>query len=280
MITQLEVRTPRVVTSVPFNEDGTIQNDPIQIRDVDGLGPVTADLGTTQYGVIDGAVYNGGLVGQRNIVITFGLNPDYENYTVQALRELLYSYFMPKNEVTLTFHRDNMPDCEIDGYVESMQTNIFAKEPEVQVSILCPYPYFTDVIQSVTTGIAIAVDGVARVNIPYMGNVPSGFVLTASMAAATYSGVIKMINSAPTPETFLTTTTVIDATHRFEISTILGSKYVRHVNPTTGVPTNLMGLVVQSSEWPQLYPGPNSFAFMAGTTQTWSLRYFNRYGGI
>lgn len=282
MLTQLEITTPRVVTpDIIFDESGTVRSDPVQIRNIDGLGPVAAALATTPNGVIDGETYNGGTVAKRNIVITFGLNPDWADQTMESLRGMLYKYFMPKNELNLIFHSTHMADCEITGYVESMEPNIFSRDPEVQVSIICPDPYFTAVVESVINGIAVAIDGTPLTEFEYQGTVPTGFILTSTVGALTYTGTVKMVNYAPTLESFSLLTTTISSTLKLVVSTVLGDKYVRNVNTSSGAPTNILANLVQTSAWPQLYPGTNKFGFMtSAATQPWELHYNARYGGI
>lgn len=284
MLTQLEVFTPRVVTPpFSFNEAGAVATDPIQITNIDGLGPVPAAVSSTPFGSIDGEVFNGAVVGKRVIAISYRFNPDYAGeQSVATLRQALYAYFMPKNHVTLRFINSHMADCQIEGVVESMEPNIFSPEPEIVVTIVCVYPYFTDLAVTSVSGSAIAIDGTDVTTIDYAGTVPSGFVIRIEKDASNYTGQIKVQMIGVDTETFNAPSgIVIDGTYDFEVSTVLGDKYAEKVNRSTGARTNVLGLVSTISEWPQIYQGLQTISVQAATpSQHWTLEYFNRYGGL
>ncbi len=109
MLTKVEVFGP-VPLILPLGE-GETNTDPIQIRDVQGLGPVKANVNTSPFGSFDGEAYTGSSVGKRNIVLTLGLNPNWKDQSITSLRQLLYTYFMPKRAVTLRFFSDTAKDA-------------------------------------------------------------------------------------------------------------------------------------------------------------------------
>jgi hypothetical protein len=115
---------------------GSSPDDPIFVRNVEGLSPVDAEVNSQGYGQVDGEYYVGSRVGKRNIVLTLGLN------VVDVSLPIIYAYFKTKNGVTLKFNVDGWPNAPvyIDGFVETCTYNHFVQDPEVQVSILCPKP--------------------------------------------------------------------------------------------------------------------------------------------
>jgi len=125
-----------------LDPDGRAETDLIQISNIDGLDPVKASVNTSPYGSVDGASYTGSSVLSRNIVLTLKLNPDWNTWTYEKIRRLIYSYFMPKLITRLVFYSDDMIPVEILGIVESASVNPFSKDPEILVSIVCPNPYF------------------------------------------------------------------------------------------------------------------------------------------
>src|SRR6266542_614762 len=168
MITQMKVTNPRVASSpLPVVSLGTEATDPIQIKNIEGLGPVDATVNTAQYGSIDGEFYNGSVVGKRNIVLTVGLNPNYASQSMEFLRQCLYQYFMPKSAVSLRFASTHMPEVSIDGVVESFEPNMFSKDPEIQVSIICPQSEFVAVIPTAIQGVTVAFGSGAYSNVNY-----------------------------------------------------------------------------------------------------------------
>lgn len=113
----------------------------LAIKNIDGLGPGKANVNTTAIASYDGSVLDTVRLGNRNIVITF-LMLQYEN-TIEQARLTTYKYFPIKKEVTLIFHTDSR-DVSIKGIVESNEPNIFSKDEETKISIVCPDPYFYD----------------------------------------------------------------------------------------------------------------------------------------
>jgi hypothetical protein len=280
MLTDLEVYTPRVFAPPFETSSTTAQRDPVQVRGITGLGPVAAAITSTPYGSIDGAAYTGASVGMRNIVLTLGLNPNWAEQTVSSLRQLVYGYFMPKNPVTLKFTRQGLPTCEIDGFVETVEPAIFSQDPELQVSILCPSPYFVDSVETVLTGNSRLLADTGTTVINYSGTVPTGFRLDVIRGGTSYDDVVEVSNFNINTEQ-LDLTADIDTVYDLRVSTVPGEKYARRITKSNGVFLNTLGRVDPASEWPQLYPGLNDFAVRANLSNlVWTMRYRNRYGGL
>ncbi len=281
MLTKVEVFGP-VPLILPLGENES-NTDPIQIRDVQGLGPVKANVNTTPFGSFDGESYTGSSVGKRNIVLTLGLNPNWKDQSITSLRQLLYTYFMPKRSVTLHFFSDTMSTVKIDGYIEGFEPNMFSKDPEIQVSIICPLPDFVEITPITATGVVDDIDfGAGSSAIQYKGTVPTGFVLRIEEIAGTpaYTGSFTIERSPNGPGMFIFEATV-NTDQYVEMSSIRGKKYVRSTNLATGVTTNLLRSVNSFSKWIDLAPGENSvFVYNNTGGQKWTLTYFNRYGGL
>src|ERR1700752_2179160 len=207
----------------------SVDNDLIQIRDIGGLEPVKANINTTPFAGYNGEYYLGSNIGKRNIVVTFGLNPDWEDQSISTLRQLLQSYFMTQNQIKLRFFSDELPTCEILGYTESFEPNRFSKDPEVQVSIICPEPDFVGIVPTVING--TVQNTLEYTEIVYEGSVPTGFVLevASSVTNPSYTGDfgIHLIN--PDAHLFFATGTV-DADEIIRLSTIPGNKYIHQID--------------------------------------------------
>ena len=116
------------------------------VKEIEGLGPVKADIITTEYASMDGGAYQTARGNMRNIVLQLGFDPSYESDDpFGELRRGLYPYLTPKMHVELRFLSSNFETVKILGYVESFEPSIFSAEPEVQISILCPDPYFSSI---------------------------------------------------------------------------------------------------------------------------------------
>lgn len=280
MLTELKVYSAwRSAPTLPLGALGEADTDLIQVRNIDGLDPVKASVTTTPFGAVDGASYAGSSVPSRNIVLTLGLNPDWDAWTYESLRDLLYLYFMPKRSVRLVFHRSEKDPVEIFGIVESCANNQFSKDPEVIVSILCPDPYFTSVDPIVVTGQSVRPGGVGT-EVIYNGSIETGFrskVSFVSGAAPTYID-IQVENAIDS--TFKVIASV-DATKYLDMSSIAMLKAVQNISIANGVITNLLSEVDDGFIWPVLQPGENTFFVVTDQgVQDWELTYFERFGGL
>ncbi len=281
MLTKVEVLGLRsLVPTLPLNEDDDAGSDPIQVLGINGLGPVKAAITTSPFGAYDGEALSGMSVGKRNIVLTIGLHPDWAVQTIEELRQLLYNYFMPKLFVQLRFHSTNFPTVKIDGYVESMEPNIFVKTPTIEVSIICPSPDFIALETTTITGITN--DGSDYTEIEYIGSVSTGLLLMISKSVGDPGEDSIQINMTGeyVPLTFLARGN-IDDDIRWELSTVPGSKFVRSVSQTYGTITNYLNDISYDASWPVLYPGVNRIAVITPVVgQNWELSYFSRFGGL
>lgn len=280
MLTNMEVYSPRVsVPLLPVSTEG-LSADPIQIRNIDGLGPVDANIGTSPFGSVDGESYSGSSVGKRNIVLTLGLNPDWKVQTIASLRRLLYEYFMPKQAVILRFFSDDMPTVDIRGYAETMEPNIFSEDPELQISIICPLPDFVAVEETVVA--STVGDGSVLTPIKYLGTVPTGFVLQVKNLPNPpwYTEAVSVIRHTPYLEVF-TAVGPVDSNEYFEMSSRQGQKYVHAVKWSDRTIRNLLRTTAVNVVWPKLDPGLNEFSVTQDHPGSpWSLTYFAHFGGL
>lgn len=288
MLTQLKVAGPRTAADpLLLNFSSLIETDPIQVKGIDGLEPVKADILTNPQGVNDGEDYTGSSVGGRNIVLKLGLNPDWEVQTMAELRKQLYRYFMPKMAVNCEFDSTHLPTCEIDGYVESIQPNIFAKDPEVLASIICPNPHFTAIDEVTRDGLTS--DGTAlSTTFEYEGSVPTGFVLWVTKNTADFSGQV-VIDSEPEDggpylDQFRVTGININSAKALYLSTIPGDKKVYELDPASPLLSAINNRLANrlGDIWPTLQVGTNRIRVTAGTAdaQAWSITYKPKFGGL
>lgn len=285
MLTNLEVYSSlSSPPDLPLQLGGREDVDPIHIRHIDGLEPVKADIATRPYGSLDGDFFTGSIVGKRNIVITLGFNPDFVEHTVASLREKLYAYFMPKQVVILRIFRDDLPTVEIEGHVESCLPNIFVKDPEMVVSIICPLPDFISASASILTGMAS--DDPETVEFTVLGNVdtPILFEMAPEAGEPSYDGPIVLTHSTRLISeltTFGVTATLAPGISLL-ISSLRGNKVAQNIITATGEKTNLLQTMADGSFWPQLKPGTNKFSVVtdSATEKEWTLTYYEHFGGL
>lgn len=257
--------------------------DPVQIRDIDGLGPVKADINTEPFATGKGELYQGSSVGKRNIVMKLGFNPNWVDQTVSSLRRQLYRYLLPQAWCKLRFFSDDMATVDIEGRVEGCDPNMFSEDPEMVVSIICPRPDFIEPDAVLYTGIVD--DGTAEFEFDYVGSVETGFELLVASAVGnvSYTGPLNIsVQQEPDPVQLFTVNPVtIDGAYRFKLSTIRNAKRVQRIANADNSPTNLLMHVPGESVWPEIKPGTNLLKVYATETgQAWSMAFFNRYGGL
>lgn len=271
--------------------DEAIETDTIQIRNIAGLEPVNASITTEPYGDVDGVYQSGTKVDTRNIVLTLGLNSDWDVWTISRLRTEVFKYFIPKQTSRLVFFSDDMATVEISGAVESVTTNIFSKDPEVQVSIVCPDPHFQALELSTHTGTTLF-----DIEDPftYNGTVETGVNIKVYQGPSGDSpGVILVRNNLLSDPFFsdpysalMTIASIddplLDADHYFELNSVPLQKYVKTVELSGGEIDRLDKVIQGPLPWPRLRPGRNLLSFYAdyGGPHPYVMTYYERYGGL
>lgn len=255
------------------------------VQKIDGLGPVKATLVSSSFANMDGEQYHSSRREARNIVLSLGLEPDHAVLSVKDLRDQLYNFFMPKSEVTLTFHAfdkfatsvlNQILDLDIVGRVESCEPDIFTKDPTLVVSLMCFDPDFYAPIPVLVDGMTVA--DLTPTMLNYIGTVETGVVFTLrpnrSVPEFTIyhqppDGTLKMVDvSYP-----------LVAGDVLQISSIIGSKGVKLTR--AGVESSIMYAVTPQSAWLELQPGDNSLRVYAGGAPVpYSIEYTNKYGGL
>lgn len=113
----------------------------INVRSIEGIGPPKGNVNYTEIASGDGGQFNSARASIRNITMQLGLMPVP---TVEESRHRVYKYFPLDQQVTLRFETDKRL-CEITGWVEECEPDIFSDDETIDVSIVCPDPYFYSV---------------------------------------------------------------------------------------------------------------------------------------
>lgn len=108
------------------------------VVNVSGLTLPQCDVHISDAGTQDGGEYNSSHLNPRNIVITLALEGD-----IETNRQQLYRMFPLHSPVTL-FYRTYNRDLHIDGYPEVIDGSLFERREMMQISVICPDPYFRD----------------------------------------------------------------------------------------------------------------------------------------
>lgn len=172
-VRSIEIRksSGTVLGTVPVGKAGATQD--YFFKNIDGLGPVDAQLSMYNFSSYDGSVLHNARLTQRNIVLTLGYSPNYTNgKDIGALRKQAYLWFKPKSSVTLYINDSDRERVYVTGIVEKVTPNIFSKDPEIQISLICENPYFLRPSM-------ISMNGVANTayDLSTYGDAPTGFAM-------------------------------------------------------------------------------------------------------
>lgn len=234
---------------------------------ITGLQPPANAVNTSNNATSDGVTVNSVRVDKRNIVLYIALEGD-----VEANRINLYKYFPPKQTVTIYF-KNGSRDVYIKGKVELIECDCFVKKQVVQVSVICPQPYFkaindivsyfSDVSSLFEFPFSIGESGIEfsaittniRKSIINAGDVPSGLVIDLYAIGTVVNPVIYDVFK----RTHIKLMCTMEAGDRIIINTNHGEKSITLVR--AGVSTNIMGYLYPSSSWLTLESGDNVFTY-------------------
>lgn len=275
MITKIEARTSAAGMLLSLPLEGI--TDGVFVEEVLGLDPVKATLVSSSFANLDGAQFQSSRRETRNIILTLGIEPtDYETQNVRTIRTNLYSFFMPKSEVKLRFFMDDGLEVDITGRVESFETPLFVKDPQVVISIMCFDPDFIEL-----DSIIISEDTVSDLTtflISYPGTVETGILLTLLVDRALTEftiyhtppdGVVRTLDFAA----------VLQADDVLTINTVVGSKAITLTR--SAVDTSLLYGMSPQSAWIELFKGNNQLrVFAEGAAIPFTIEYTVRYGGL
>jgi hypothetical protein len=113
------------------------------VLDIQGLSPAPSQIAMSEIYGMDGARENSAKIGTRNIVIYLKLNGDVEENRIE-----LYRYFPQKKRVRF-YYKTRTRDVYIDGLVETVECDPYSQNVVMQISIICPDPFFRDTAETV-----------------------------------------------------------------------------------------------------------------------------------
>lgn len=103
---------------------------------VTGLTPAPATINYSTLATKDGAVFNSSRVEPRNIVLT--ITP---KRNIESSRVNIYRYIKSKQYIKL-YIKNGLRNVWIEGYVETVEGDLYENPQKLQVSILCTDPHF------------------------------------------------------------------------------------------------------------------------------------------
>lgn len=271
------------------NKISFVQNENYAITSITGLASPDAAINTVNVGSFDGGSFNSSKLEMRNIVMTIKILGN-----IETNRIALYKVLKSKEWIKFNY-KNGLRNVYIEGYVESAPIDLFAKSQEVQVSILCPDPYFKnaeEIIEDMNLIInmfyfpfAIEDEGqtfsqydeVLEKVIINNGDVPKGMVIE-----------LRAIGEVVNPKIFNRDTTDffgLDITMQkgdvITVNTVKGSKTVHLLRNATDI--NIFNNIMKNIVWLQLEPGDNVFTYEAETGAEYldiTFRHIDNYEGV
>lgn len=235
---------------------------------IQGLTPPPTTINTSVAGNIDGSFFNSARVESRNLVITIVLRGD-----IEGNRQRLYRIFPRKAPVTVYFKNKNR-DVKIVGYVDTLEGDLFVQQERIQISILCPRPYW-EAIEDITHELSeiqalfefpfsIAEDDPIEVssvteNATYIydnvGDVDTGAVFTFEISGDITG--LTLTNS--TTGAYIGFNYTFAAGDIITLSTVQGELYARLKRNNSTI--NLLNYLISGSTWVKLTIGENELKY-------------------
>ena len=264
-----------------------------QVIDIQGLNPPAAQINTSTIVGLDGAVFNSSKLQTRNLVLTVKINGDVERNRLN-----LYSYFRTK-EWCRFYYSNGSLDVSIEGYVDTVECNLFTNAEIAQISIVCPYPYFRSIYE-VSQDFS---NVLKKFVFPFSINIDEPVVISE----IDDSGIVKIFNSSEAETGFVMYVNFLDSASSLEIintftgddfkvtysflendsmiiDTNKGRKSINLIR--SGAVTNLFSALQTGSIFLQLLPGINTFNYkVSGSVENNDdvrilLKYYNIFRGV
>ncbi len=261
------------------------------IKSVTGLGPVKANINTTEVATNDGSKFNSARLTQRNIVFQMAFVDTVYGESIEDIRQKSYKYFPTKKNVDIIIETDNRY-VKTTGYVESNEPNIFSSQEGAQISIICPDPYFYtagengDIVtefysiapmlefpfsnESLTDPMIVFSEIQSRAAgvITYYGDTEIGIVIRIhALGEATnisiYNTDTREVMRIDTDKIEKITGKGLVVSDDIIINTTKGNKSITLLRE--GVSYNILNCLWKNTDWFTLAKGDNVFAFTAET---------------
>lgn len=240
-----------------------------QVVKITGLNPAPAQVNTMNVAGLDGAKFNSSKLGTRNIVVLLRLRG-----LIETNRLAIYDICRTKDWCRF-FYKNGKRDVYIDGYIDEVESDLFVLGEVVQISIICPNPYFKAVDAS-SVGFSDTITDLFKFPfaINYDDPVPFSEIENADAInvrndAESETGVVVniVIMDACSEIAIANTTTgemlTIEGSYlakdRIIIDTNKGNKGMRLVRD--GVTSNIFSNLVRGSVFFQLATGDNIFQY-------------------
>lgn len=245
------------------------QNESVyQIINIEGLTPPNANIFTTPIVNTDGEYFKSSKLQVRNLVITLKIKGDIEKNRIA-----LYQFFRT-SKLCKVYYSNGTRDVYIEGYCESFEGELFSQSQQMQISLLCPNPYFksvdilthdfSKVVSGFTFPFSIDENGIVFsdlqsekiTTVVNNGEMATGILIT--MVAMKDGIENPTIYNVKTGE-YLRVETTLNKSDVLIIDTNKGKKSITKI--VNGISENAINSMSGSSTWLQLESGLHDFTY-------------------
>lgn len=270
----------------------TQREDKYQLDSVTGLNPPAASISLTS-NVGDGDEFQHSRTGRRNIVINLHIKG-----LVEENRLDIYKVIQTGKYIKL-YISNKSKNVWIEGYVESNEVDNFTNDTICQISVLCPDPWFKDVVESINAintvqpkfhfpfaivnPIPFSVyETIQVLNLINEGNVASGMTIEIAARGTIVNPIVYNRETTEfiglgTPENPY----IMEAGDKIVITTHPNNKKIKLVR--NAVETNIFNYLTPRSTFLQVTPGDNVFTYSADDGNEHidiTFKHYSNYEGI
>lgn len=266
----------------PYNPD-------YSIVDIQGLGPSSATISTSKNGIKDGTKYTSSTINERNIVFFIMLKNNIEKSRIN-----LYKIFARKTFIRI-FFKNGIRDVFIDGCVENIEVSLFTEQEIMQISVVCPNPFFyskNEIVDEMVTLINdfhfpfyslpqslcfSHLDPLVESVVKNRGEVQTGLTIIVKAQGTVYNPKIFNKNG-----TFFGINSILQRGDVLKITTETDNKRVMLIRNAQEY--NILDDIMDNITWLQLEIGDNLFTYEAEQNSaqymTVEFHHFNKYEGV
>ena len=263
---------------------------PYALVDIDGINPPKATINTSELALLDGAQFNSAKLQMRTINVAFVIQDD-----AQRNRVNVYKTLRTKHPIKVTYESETR-NVHIDGYVETISVEYTDNPQKMTVTILCPYPYWSDaqaIVEDLSSIVGMFhfpfastaepeivfgyIDTTASIEIENDGDVETGIVIELyASQEVTNPRIIDYETSE-----FIQLDYTMQAGDLITIDTRAGHKTA--ILLRDGVESSVFNSIARGSTWLQLAIGGSTYTYTTGGVSTGlavTIAHTNIYEGV
>lgn len=241
-----------------------------QVMKVEGLTPPQAEITTVPVANMHGERFKSSRIEMRELVLEVKIGGEVEKNRIK-----LYNFFDTGN-MCRVHYTNGSRSVGITAYCENFDGDLFSISQEVQISLLCPKPFWegleaikadiSQVIGGFVFPFAISSSGIEftrfvrgrETNVINRGDRDCGIIISIKSNG---DGVENPIIYDVATGNFFKVRQTMSAGDVITINTNIGEKSIKLTS--NGVSSNIMGKVMRGSTWFDLKKGTNMFTYSA-----------------